>query len=122
TALTRLSQKALDKSATHSAQAIPIPDGLIVPMAMRELFLRTMRTDLDVLYTVSMARKPHKVASILHRINGALAVVNAQTLMSAGQALEAQLTELYELNDENIANLEQFQNRLEAALQRLAAS
>ncbi|UGA40095.1 Hpt domain-containing protein [Chromobacterium haemolyticum] len=75
-----------------------------------------------MLYTASMARKPHKAASILHRINGALAVVNAQTLMSTGQALEAQLADLYELNDESLAKLEQFQNRLKAALQQLAAS
>ncbi|KMN77779.1 hypothetical protein VK98_18215 [Chromobacterium sp. LK11] len=122
TALTRLSPKTLEKPAPQHAQAISIHDDLLVPIAMRELFLRTMRADLEILYAASMARKPHKVATILHRINGALAVVNAQTLMTAGQALEIQLADLYELNDEDVSALEQFHKRLEAALQPLATS
>ncbi|HDR9482181.1 TPA: response regulator [Burkholderia aenigmatica] len=70
---------APDVRAVHA----PSADGLKVPALMREVFLSTMREDLDAVRASIHRDDPAQVRALLHRMHGGLSVVGGQVLANA---------------------------------------
>ncbi|SDK46389.1 two-component system, NarL family, capsular synthesis sensor histidine kinase RcsC [Pseudomonas delhiensis] len=79
--------------AGSEAPAAPAPEALQVPAHMRELFVETMRNDLQAAEQASAEGDVQALGQALHRMAGALAVVRGQALVRSCRLLEEGLGE-----------------------------
>ncbi|MEG0185090.1 MAG: response regulator, partial [Stenotrophomonas sp.] len=121
-ALQRLLAQVAASAQVHpsSEQARDEIDGpLRVPDKMQTLFLQTMQADLDSLQRAIDDGAPERVAQVLHRIRGALVIVDASALVACGERIEQRIADGERLPTLATA-LAGFRQRLQRLLEPLA--
>ncbi len=101
------------------AEAVQVDPPLRVPDTMQTLFLQTMQADLDSLQRAIDDQAPARVAQVLHRIRGALVIVDAPALVANGEQIEQQIAGGERLPALHAA-LAGFRQRLQRLLEPLA--
>ena len=121
-ALYRQLNGLIDSTATPAppvAPALDPPrDTIVVADRLRDLFLSTMRSDLQGLAAAIDRRDADGVGQMLHRLRGALVMVSAQRLVDAAQAIEDRIA-AGEPVDACTAAIDAFVAQLERALLQL---
>ena len=89
--------------ATHSERLLPMPlpsppcavdmDTLLLPVALREVFIRTLRADIQRIDAALDQSNTLHAAQCFHSVAGAMGVVNALPLARACVELETRLRE-----------------------------
>jgi len=113
--------EAADPDAPHGPQMQAPADTITVPPHLRELFLRTMRSDLEGLETSMATTQPEQVRHILHRMRGALVMVSAHRMVDDAHEIEEAIVGGATMADCEAA-CRSFITRLERILVRLERS
>ena len=99
-------------------EAYPPVDTFAVSSHLRELFLTTMRSDLQALVAAVDSGHAQQVRQMLHRIRGALVMVSAQRLVDVAQTVEDSI-DAGAVVAQHLAATRAFIAQLERALVRL---
>ncbi len=94
---------------------------LVIPEAVREVFLPTMRSDQRQLANALLLQHTGRVQQLLHRIRGALVIASAVQLADIAERIERSLI-LGNAPKESMAHASHFLETLDATLSYLEAA